>query len=250
MSKPHYWANRDRWQLEMSWNDLANSGCLWTWGCSQIPRSLAGALPAARFPRPLSSWGEQLGCRVQLGPEVGEEWEGESIKIHLFPAGRCISSLLPFLAALCCFFLPRRPRHCQVSSPVGDGCDKIPGWLYLFLRSGLVGHSWRDSVPGTHIRDNAWDNALKGMQIPYQCTHPQVLGLLPPFVMAIHFTLFFSRLTKHFCLMFPVAQDNIMKCLEILFMPKLYRKSGNFRCFSYCLFSMGLLEHNLKQYTK
>lgn len=57
-----------------------------------------------------------------------------------------------------------------------------------------MGHSWRDSVPGTHNRHDAWGNVFKGMQILHQCTPPQVLGLLPPFVMIIHFTLFFSRL--------------------------------------------------------
>lgn len=105
MSKPHYRANRDRWQLEMSWNDLASSGCLQTWGCSRIPQSLAGALPAVCFPRPLSSWGEQLGCWVQLGLEVGEECEGESIRFISSLLGDAalpwFPSWLLFVAAFC-----------------------------------------------------------------------------------------------------------------------------------------------------
>lgn len=113
-----------------------------------------------------------------------------------------------------------------------------------------MGHSWRDSVPGTLNRHDAWDDVFKGMQIPHQCTPPQVLGLLPPFVMIMNFTLFFSRLKSISILCFLVAQDNIMKYLEILFMPKLYRTSGNFRCFPHSLFSVGLLRHNLKQYPK
>lgn len=226
------------WQTPGACEPEGVLGSLGAWRVRCQPR--ASHVPC---PRGESSWDAESSWARRLE-------KSERGSLSRFISSLLGDALLPFLAALCCFFLPRRPRHCQVSSPVGDGCDKIPGWLYLFLRSGLVGHSWRDSVPGTHIRDNAWDNALKGMQIPYQCIHPQVLGLLSPFVMAIHFTLFFSRLTKHFCLMFPVAQDNIMKYLEILFMAKLYRRSGNFRCFSYCLFSMGLIEHNLKQYPK
>lgn len=106
MSKPYYWANRDHWQLEMCWNDLANSDCLWTWGYSQIPLSLPGALPAVVLPASPSRMGEQLGCWVQLGPEDGRMRGGVSID----------AALLSEAAALCCFSLPRCPRRSHSSS--------------------------------------------------------------------------------------------------------------------------------------
>lgn len=248
MSKPHYRANRDRWQLEMSWNDLASSGCLRTRGCSRIPRSPAGAVPAALPTSPVLV-GRAVGMLSPAGPGGWGRVRGGVYQIHLFPAGRCSSSLLPFLAALCCFFLPSCPRHCQVSPPVGDGCDNISRWLCLFLRRSLMGHSWRDSVPGTHNRHNAWDNVLKGMQIPYQCTPPQVLGLFPPFVMAIHFALFFSRLRVFLSCAFLLPKTISWNTLRSYLCQNFIGQAVILDVFL-TLFSVGLLKPNLKQHPK
>lgn len=111
-----------------------------------------------------SSWARRLekSVRESLSDSSLPSWEAQ-----LFPTSLpgCSLSLL----------FAKMSRHCQVSSPVGDGCDNIPGWLYLFLRSSSMGHSWRDNVPGTHNRHDTWDNVLKGIQIPCQYTPPQVL---------------------------------------------------------------------------
>lgn len=125
---------------------------IWQTPAACEPEGVLGSLGACwvqcQLPTSPSLVGRAVGMLSPAGPGGWRRVRGGVYQIHLFPAGRCSSSLLPLLPALCCSFLPRCPRHRQVSSPVGDGCDNIPGWLWLFLRGSLMGHS----VPGTETR--------------------------------------------------------------------------------------------------
>lgn len=137
MSKPHYGANRDRWQLGMSWNDLASSGCLRTRGCSL---SLADALPVLV--------GRAVGMLSPAGPGGWRRVREGVYQIHLFPAGWCSSSLLLFVASFC-QDVPGAVRslllwEMDVTRSKGDSVFSL--WVASWVRAG-------ETVSLEHARD-------------------------------------------------------------------------------------------------
>lgn len=134
-------------------------------------------------------------CFLRPCPCGDSTWDAESswalrLEKSLSDSLPRFPSWLLFVASFC--------QDAQALSglfPSGRWMWQYPRMTLSFPQEQLDGSQLeRQHLSGTHTRQNAWDNVLKGMQIPCQCRSPQVLGLLPPFVMAIHFTLFFSRL--------------------------------------------------------
>lgn len=89
-------------------------------------------ISSSALPTSLVLMGRAVGSLSPAGPEGLEKNEKGCLSRCISSADRCFSSLLAFLAALCCLFLPRNPRHYQVSSVCARWIDKVPGRLSVF----------------------------------------------------------------------------------------------------------------------